>query len=236
LLWLTPRRKNIGGRLKRTLTLPVKGQYIPVRFIKTNQGWTITDAHGNTIKEVGVDHPDVPGPALTEHWYYTYYLIQARKRREKDALGELAIPADIYYGIHTERGRRNFDVSKDTIGHWPNYLRCLAMLKKAAPIFARRCIAGIEVNEAVCREQAGNTLSVSSVISAVLGYEKGVEVSRFTRERKISIGRAAVELGLLSQPEDDELFDPMTLTDAERSAEAIRRSFVAQRKKVTLRG
>nr|VFJ88626.1 MAG: Aspartate ammonia-lyase [Candidatus Kentron sp. H]VFJ90736.1 MAG: Aspartate ammonia-lyase [Candidatus Kentron sp. H]VFJ96878.1 MAG: Aspartate ammonia-lyase [Candidatus Kentron sp. H] len=529
-------------------TLKSNNKEIPVRFTKTHNGWRITDAHGETLKEVPENHPDVPGPALTEHWYYTYYLIQARKRREKDALGELPIPANVYYGIHTERGRRNFDVSRDTIGDWPNYLKCLAMVKKAAalvnadlgaieppiaeaicaaadevikgriaprhfpvctlqggggvsthmninevlanraneiltgrtgydrvhpndhvnhsqstndvviaafrlamhlelmdlivalriledvleektvaykdvvkvsrtclqdavpirlgqefsaylapirrgirlldkyaiaclelplgatavgtglgigsgyitrifshladvsglgvlkssnlfdslqngdlfiqisgtlksiatslskmatdlrilsssnaeirlpavqagssfmpgkvnpaipelinqiaylvcgndvtvtmaveggelnlnvwypvmakslvescrlianaaPIFARRCIAGIEVDEALCREQAENTLSVSSVISAVFGYEKGVEVSRFARERGLSIGRAAVELGLLSGSEADELFDPMTLTDADKSAETIRR-FMARK-------
>nr|VFK63053.1 MAG: Aspartate ammonia-lyase [Candidatus Kentron sp. UNK]VFK70702.1 MAG: Aspartate ammonia-lyase [Candidatus Kentron sp. UNK] len=530
-------------------TLKVAGKEIPVRFTQTDRGWRITDAHGETIREIPSDHPDVPGPALTEHWYYTYYLIQARKRQEKDALGDLPIPSDVYYGIHTERGRRNFAVSRDTIGDWPNYLRCLAMLKKAAaltnaeigaieppiaeaictaadevidgriasrhfpvcvlqggggvsthmninevlanranerltgrkgydrvhpfdhvnysqstndvviaafrlamhleltdlivalriledvleqktvayrdvvklsrtclqdavpitlgqefsaylapiqrgirlldkyaiqclelplgatavgtglgvnaryrdlifphladvsglgvlkssnffdslqngdlfiqisgalksiatslskmatdlrilssgdaeirlpavqagssfmpgkvnpaipelmnqiaylvcgndvavtmaveggelnlnvwysviakslvescqliknaaPIFARRCIAGIEVDETLCREQAENTLAVSSVISAVFGYEKGVEVSRFAGERGLSIGRAAVELGLLSQSDVDDLLDPMTLTDADRSAEAIRR-FVAGRK------
>ena len=529
-------------------TLKVDGKEIPVRFTRTGQGWRVTDIHGDTIKEIGPDHPDVPGPALTGHWYYTYYLIRAQKRREQDALGELPIPAHVYYGIHTERGRRNFDVAKETIGDWPNYLRCLAMLKKAAalanaeigalpppiahaictaadeviagriaprhfpvcvlqggggvsthmninevlanraneiltgrkgydrvhpndhvnqnqstndvviagfrlamhlelmglmdalrtledvlekkteeykdvvklsrtclqdavpitlgqefsaylapirrsirlldkyaigclelplgatavgtglgvsagyiarlypnlvdvtglgvlkssnlfdslqngdlfiqisstlksiatslskmatdlrilssgdaelrlpavqagssfmpgkvnpvipelmnqiaylvcgndvtvtmaveggelnlnvwysviakslvescrllanaaPLFARRCVAGIEVDEAICREQAENTLSVSSVISNLFGYEKGVEVSGLARERKLSIGRAAVELGLLSQAEVDDLFDPMTLTDAERSAEAIGR-FVARR-------
>nr|VFK21664.1 MAG: Aspartate ammonia-lyase [Candidatus Kentron sp. LPFa] len=493
-------------------TLKIAGKEIPVRFTQTDRGWRITNAHGKTIEEVGADHPDVSGPALTEHWYYTYYLIEIRKRQEKDALGELPIPSDVYYGIHTERGRRNFAVSRDTIGDWPNYLRCLAMLKKAAaltnteigaiepsvadaicaaaaevidgriaprhfpvcvlqggggvsthmninevlanranerltgrkgydrvhpfdhvnlsqstndvviagfrlamhrelmdlivalriledvleektvaykdtvklsrtclqdavpitlgqefsaylapirrgirlldkyailclelplgatavgtglgvsaryrdlifphladvsglgvlkssnffdslqngdlfiqisgalksiatsmskmatdlrilssgddvtvtmaveggelnlnvwysviakslvescqliknaaPIFARRCIAGIEVDETLCREQAENTLAVSSVISAVFGYEKGVEVSRFAGEQGLSIGRAAVELGLLSQSDADDLLDPMTLTDADRSAEAIRR-FMAGRK------
>nr|VFK37076.1 MAG: Aspartate ammonia-lyase [Candidatus Kentron sp. SD]VFK41141.1 MAG: Aspartate ammonia-lyase [Candidatus Kentron sp. SD] len=530
-------------------TLKVADKEIPVRFTRTDRGWRITDTHGETIREIPLDHPDIPGPALTEHWYYTYYLIKARRRREKDALGELSIPSDVYYGIHAERGRRNFAVSRDTIGDWPNYLRCLAMLKKAAaltnaeigaiepsiadaicaaadevingriaprhfpvcvlqggggvsthmninevlanraneiltgrkgydrvhpfdhvnrnqstndvvisgfrlamhrelmdlivalriledvleektatykdtvklsrtclqdavpitlgqefsaylapirrgirlldkyaiqclelplgatavgtglgtsagyrelisphladvsglgvlkssnffdslqngdlfiqisgalksiatsmskmatdlrilssgaaelrlpavqagssfmpgkvnpaipelmnqiayvvcgndvavtmaveggelnlnvwysviakglvescqllanaaPIFARRCIAGIEVDEALCRERAERTLAISSVIANLFGYEQGVEVSRFAQERKLSVGRAAVKLGLLSGSEADELFDPMTLTDADRSAEAIRR-FMARGK------
>nr|VFK19338.1 MAG: Methyltransferase small domain-containing protein [Candidatus Kentron sp. LPFa] len=132
-------------------TLKVAGKEISIRFTQTDRGWRITDAHGETIREIPSDHPDVPGPALTEHWYYTYYLIQARKRREKDALGDLPIPSHVYYGIHTERGRRNFAVSRDTIGDWPNYLRCLAMLKKAAALVNSE-IGAIEpsIADAIC--------------------------------------------------------------------------------------
>lgn len=124
-----------------------------------------------------------------------------------------------------EGGELNFNVWYWVIAK--SLVESCQLIKNAAPIFARCCIAGIEVDETLCREQAENTLAVSSVISAVFGYEKGVEVFRFAGERGLSIGGAAVELGLLSQSDADDLLDPMTLTDANRSGEAIRR-FVAR--------
>ena len=33
------------------------------------------------------------------------------ERIERDFLGELALPAQAYWGIHTERARRNFPLS-----------------------------------------------------------------------------------------------------------------------------
>ncbi len=55
-------------------------------------------------------------------------------RYEHDSLGELALPDEAYYGINTERGRRNFAVSGITIGHYPIFLHVLAKIKKAAAI------------------------------------------------------------------------------------------------------
>lgn len=55
-------------------------------------------------------------------------------RYEYDSLGELPIPDEAYYGIQTERGRQNFAVSGKTIGHYPQFIACLAMVKKAAAL------------------------------------------------------------------------------------------------------
>lgn len=51
-------------------------------------------------------------------------------RIEEDALGKLEIPADAYWGIHTERGRRNFTLSGRPVD--PCLIRAIAAVKKAA--------------------------------------------------------------------------------------------------------
>lgn len=51
-------------------------------------------------------------------------------RLEKDALGELPVPADAYYGIHSLRASRNFPVSGQPVH--PALLRSLALVKQAA--------------------------------------------------------------------------------------------------------
>lgn len=53
-------------------------------------------------------------------------------RIEKDLLGELAVPADALYGIQTVRAVENLRFSSSLLRNYPDYIRALAMVKKAA--------------------------------------------------------------------------------------------------------
>ncbi len=55
-------------------------------------------------------------------------------RKEKDALGELLLPDDAYYGVQTERAKRNFSISRQKISHYPKFLWCLTAIKKSAAL------------------------------------------------------------------------------------------------------
>ena len=56
-------------------------------------------------------------------------------RKEKDGLGELEVPANAYWGIHTERARRNFSLTGR--GAPESLVRALAMVKKACALANR---------------------------------------------------------------------------------------------------
>lgn len=53
-----------------------------------------------------------------------------RYRIEKDELGEMQVPAEAYYGIHTLRSKRNFQISKRPISR--QMIKGLANVKKSA--------------------------------------------------------------------------------------------------------
>nr|WP_299584544.1 aspartate ammonia-lyase [uncultured Microbulbifer sp.] len=53
-------------------------------------------------------------------------------RTEKDLLGEREVPADVYFGIQTLRALENFQITGITLNHFPNLVKALAMVKKAA--------------------------------------------------------------------------------------------------------
>ncbi len=53
-------------------------------------------------------------------------------RIEKDLLGECAIPAAALYGIHTARAVENLGFSGRILANYPDYIRALAIVKKAA--------------------------------------------------------------------------------------------------------
>ncbi|AIT61090.1 aspartate ammonia-lyase [Corynebacterium doosanense] len=59
-------------------------------------------------------------------------------RTEEDLLGTLEVPADAYYGIHTQRAIDNFQISRTTVSHVPEFIRGMVTVKKAAAMANRR--------------------------------------------------------------------------------------------------
>ncbi len=53
-------------------------------------------------------------------------------RLERDSLGEMAVPAQAYYGIHTMRALENFPISSVPIGVITDLIRAFAIVKRAA--------------------------------------------------------------------------------------------------------
>jgi aspartate ammonia-lyase len=53
-------------------------------------------------------------------------------RLEHDLLGDLPIPFDAYYGVHTVRATENFPLSGTLIGDYPTFIEALAAVKEAA--------------------------------------------------------------------------------------------------------
>src|SRR6202049_2142533 len=58
-------------------------------------------------------------------------------RLERDLLGTLAVPAPVYYGIHTLRAVENFPISGMPIAIYPELIRALAAVKQAAALANR---------------------------------------------------------------------------------------------------
>ena len=57
-------------------------------------------------------------------------MIIMKYRIEKDALGELKMPSEVYYGIHTLRGKENFQITKRGICR--QLIKSITIVKKAA--------------------------------------------------------------------------------------------------------
>ncbi|CAM2756401.1 aspartate ammonia-lyase [Corynebacterium propinquum] len=61
-----------------------------------------------------------------------------KTRIEHDLLGEMEVPNDVYYGVHTMRAIDNFQISWVTINNVPEFIRGMVMVKKAAAMANRR--------------------------------------------------------------------------------------------------
>ncbi|MFZ5633315.1 MAG: aspartate ammonia-lyase [Bacillota bacterium] len=115
-------------------------------------------------------------------------------RLEKDLLGEMPVPAEAYYGIHTLRARSNFDVSGWKVH--PGLLQALAEVKLAA---ARANLqAGLlpaELAEAICaaaREVAEGGLADQFIVDALQG---GAGTSTNMNMNEVLANRAIELLG-----------------------------------------
>jgi aspartate ammonia-lyase len=65
-------------------------------------------------------------------------LADVATRREHDLLGEVDVPAEAYWGVHTLRAVANFPITGVSIGHFPELVRALALVKQAAARANRR--------------------------------------------------------------------------------------------------
>ena len=61
-----------------------------------------------------------------------------KTRTETDLLGDMEVPADAYYGVHTLRAMDNFQISYVTINTIPDFIRGMVMVKKATAMANRR--------------------------------------------------------------------------------------------------
>ena len=74
------------------------------------------------------------------------------KRVEHDLLGEKPVSETAYYGIQTLRARENFNISGITLNFYPDFIRGLAKVKKAASL-ANHDLGNIpdNINKAICQ-------------------------------------------------------------------------------------
>src|SRR5204863_3358587 len=60
--------------------------------------------------------------------------MDATERLEHDLLGDRAVPASAYYGVHTLRALENFPITGTSISIYPELVAALACVKQAAAI------------------------------------------------------------------------------------------------------
>ncbi|MFZ2965112.1 MAG: aspartate ammonia-lyase [Rhodoglobus sp.] len=97
--------------------------------------------------------------------------IQART--ETDSLGSMQIPAAAYWGIHTARALENFPITRRAIYNYPDLIRALATVKRAAAR-ANAEIGVLEASKAqiierVCEEIVGGALHLEFCVGVIQG-------------------------------------------------------------------
>jgi aspartate ammonia-lyase len=94
-------------------------------------------------------------------------------RLESDSLGSRAIPADVYWGIHTARALDNFPITRRAIFNYPHLITAVARVKQAAAR-ANRDIGVLEPEKAeiidrVCEEIVAGRWHDQFVVGVIQG-------------------------------------------------------------------
>lgn len=117
-------------------------------------------------------------------------------RIEHDLLGDRAVPADAYYGVHTLRAVENFPITGNPISIYPDLIRALACIKQAAAL--ANCELGLlgDAKAAVivqaCEEIRAGRLHEEFVVDVIQG---GAGTSTNMNANEVIANRALELLG-----------------------------------------
>jgi aspartate ammonia-lyase len=94
-------------------------------------------------------------------------------RTETDSLGDLEIPAEVYWGVHTARALVNFPITRRAISNYPDLIRALARVKQAAAR-ANKELGVLDATKAdvidrVCERIANGELHDQFVVGVIQG-------------------------------------------------------------------
>src|SRR5437762_3641382 len=123
-------------------------------------------------------------------------LVTQPVRIEHDLLGDRAVPADAYYGIHTLRALENFAITGMPISHYPDLVNALACVKQAAAI-ANSELGMLDEKRAVairiaCEEIREGKLHEEFVVDVIQG---GAGTSSNMNANEVICNRALELLG-----------------------------------------
>jgi aspartate ammonia-lyase len=117
-------------------------------------------------------------------------------RREHDFLGDRDIPAAAYWGVHSARAVENFPISGQAVSQWPELVRALAYVKKAAAQ-ANRELGALDAPRAAaivsaCDDLIGGALHEQFVVDVIQG---GAGTSTNMNANEVIANRALEHLG-----------------------------------------
>lgn len=101
-------------------------------------------------------------------------------------------------------------------------MESMQLVTNECVILRRDCIVGIKANLERCQKEAQESLALSTVIAATMGYPMGVKVAHYAEAKGITVKQASVEMGLLDKAQAEKLIDPILMTHPDKMAEAIK--------------
>src|SRR2546425_730636 len=117
---------------------------------------------------------------------------------------------DAAIGFAGSQGHFELNVFKPVIIH--NLLHSIRLMHDACHGFVEYCIAGITLNRERIDENLRDSLMLVTALNPHIGYDNAAKIAKNAHQKKISLRESAIELGLLTGEQFDELVKPEEMT------------------------
>jgi aspartate ammonia-lyase len=116
---------------------------------------------------------------------------------------------DLTVSFAVQAGQMELNVMLPVIIH--NMLFSISILTSYLPVFRRKCVEGITVNEKRCAQYVEKNPALATFLSPHIGYLEAAKIAKQALEEGRSVKEIALEKGLLKPEELERILDPKRL-------------------------
>jgi aspartate ammonia-lyase len=138
-----------------------------------------------------------------------------------ECLGMVAmqvVGCDATVALAVQAGQLELNVFMPVMAH--NVLFAMEILRSYLPVFADRCVRGIEADEARCRAYFESSVGLATLLNPYIGYTRAAEVAKESVKTGKTLRQLILEKGLMTEPQLAAALDPKRVTEPNDSKQA----------------
>lgn len=128
------------------------------------------------------------------------------------------IGADVAVSFAAEAGQLQLNVMEPVIAY--ELFKSIAMMDKACRTLATKCVDGITVNDKVCLDFVLGSIGIVTALNPYIGYENSASIAKEALATGKRVRDLALERGLLTSEQLDELLSPENMLNPKLDAES----------------
>jgi len=121
---------------------------------------------------------------------------------------------DLTVSFATQAGQLELNVMTPVIMH--NVLFSIQILNNYLPVFRKKCVDGIAVDEKRCAQYLEKNPALATLLAPKIGYLEAAKIAKQALKEGRSVKEVALEKGLLKPEELERLLDPKRLLKEKR--------------------
>lgn len=94
-----------------------------------------------------------------------------------------------------------------------NFIQSIKILSDAVKSFNNKCLKDIQPNREQLEENIKKSLMLVTALNPSIGYDKAANIAKKAFDENITLKKAAVDLGYLTEEEFDDVIDPQDMTE-----------------------
>lgn len=111
---------------------------------------------------------------------------------------------DLTITLAAEAGQLQLNVMEPVIAS--SLFESLALLSQAVGVLADKCVKGITANAEITKNHVMNSIGIVTYLDPIIGHDEGDKIGKICAQTGRSVAEVALELGVVTQEQLDELF------------------------------